>query len=65
MQECWSQWTKHQHKSIKLLQNAVGFGFEVYNYAGGFDEEATVLFGEVHECVVEFQASLEGRDDQI
>ena len=35
------------------------FGFEVYNYAGGFDDEATHLFKEVHECFTDFEANEE------
>ena len=31
------------------------FGFKVYNYVGGFDEEASDIYGNVHGAYQEFE----------
>jgi len=46
-----------RRRANNLLQGAVGFGFKVYNYAGGFDDEATEIYGQVHACYQEAQES--------
>eukprot|EP00658_Telonema_sp_P-2_P023898 TRINITY_DN19585_c0_g1_i4.p1 TRINITY_DN19585_c0_g1~~TRINITY_DN19585_c0_g1_i4.p1 ORF type:complete len:936 (+),score=105.55 TRINITY_DN19585_c0_g1_i4:171-2978(+) len=38
-----------RRRGCNLLQGALGFGFRVYGFAGGFDEEATDIYSKVHE----------------
>ena len=39
------------------------FGFKVYNYAGGFDEESTEIYGQVHAAFRDFQANDEDAEE--
>ena len=48
-------------RACNLMQGALGFGFRVYGYAGGFDEECTEIYGRVHKC---YQESQEGEPQE-
>lgn len=34
------------------------FGYKVYNYAGGFDDEATEVYSQVHAKLLDYQKSI-------
>ena len=47
--------TKSRNTVYTVRQTALKFAFRVHQFAGGFDDEATRLFNELHEAICDMQ----------